>query len=143
MLDPETLERLEKAIDRVKEKSAEGVAIVVEGKNDEKALRKLGIEGPIHRVPEGDKTLLNTLEGLPDYDEAIVLTDFDRTGEKMASFCRKHMEKLGTKVLYEFRNKIRHYLRKGVKDIEGISSFLRKERSSGKKNDFRLSNDFV
>lgn len=128
MLEPEVLEELEKTLDEIKARSANGVAIVVEGKKDECALRELGIEGPVHQVPSGGKTPLNSLEELSSYEKVIILTDFDRTGEDLAVFCRRHLERLDTRVLFWLRNKLRKYVRKAVKDIEGMSRFIRTER---------------
>ncbi len=130
MLEPKVLEEFEKTFSEMKKLSEEEIPIIVEGKKDEGALRELGITGPIHQIPAGGRTPLNSLENLPEYDEAIVLTDFDRTGEELAEFCEKHLKKLGVNVLLKFRRKIRHYVRKGVKDIEGMSSFIKSERES-------------
>jgi len=74
-----------------------GTPIIVEGKKDEEALRELGMEGPIHQIPSGGRTPLNSLEDLPEYEEIIVLTDFDRTGEELADFCEENLEKLGVR----------------------------------------------
>lgn len=130
MLDPQTLEKLENNLEKIREKSDEGAGILVEGKNDEEALRELGIEGPIHQIPAKGEPLLNSIENLPEYDEVLVLTDFDRTGEKLAVFCRNQLEKLGVNVLSELRKKLKKFVRKGVKDIEGMSSFIQSERAS-------------
>lgn len=130
MLDPQTLEKLENNLEKIREKSDEGAGILVEGKNDEEALRELGIEGPIHQIPAKGETLLNSIENLPEYDEILVLTDFDRTGEKLAVFCRNQLEKLGVNVLSELNKKLKKFVRKGVKDIEGMSSFTQSERAS-------------
>ena len=128
MLDSETFEKLEMTIERIKERSSKGAAIVVEGKKDEEALRDLGISGPIHHVPSKGRSPLNSLSDLADYDEAIVLTDFDRTGEKLARFCERQLQKSGLTVFSELRNRLKNLVRKAVKDIEGISSFVRSER---------------
>lgn len=130
MLDFKTVEKLEKTLEEIRKCSAEGIPIIVEGGNDEKTLRKLGIEGPIHRIPSGKKTLLNSVEDLPDYEEAIILTDFDREGEKLAIFCKKHLEKLGTRAPFRLRNKLKNCVRKAVKDIEGIYGFIQTEKAS-------------
>lgn len=134
MLEPKVLEKFEETLEEVRRLSEEdGIPIIVEGKKDEMALRELGIKGPIHQIPTGGKTALNSLEDLPEYDKIIVLTDFDRTGEELAEFCERHLQKLGIKVLIKFRKKLRSYVRKGVKDIEGMKTFIESERSSKSK----------
>lgn len=130
MLEPEVLEELEKTLEEVKELSKEGTLIIVEGKKDERALRKLGINGEIFRIPHNGKTILNSLEDLPKEEEFLILTDFDRTGEELAKYCRKHLEKLGANVLIDLRRKLRNFIRKAVKDIEGLGKFLQSERVS-------------
>ncbi|KXA90929.1 hypothetical protein AKJ63_02095, partial [candidate division MSBL1 archaeon SCGC-AAA259D18] len=130
MLEPEVFEELEKTLEEIREWSAKGTPIIVEGKKDERSLRKMGMGGPIYEIPKRGKTLLNSLEDLPDHDEIIVLTDFDRSGEELSKFCEKHLKKLGTTVLMDLRDRLRRYVRKAVKDIEGMDSFLRLERRS-------------
>lgn len=142
MLEPEVLEELERTLEEIRERSVEGTAVIVEGKKDEKALRELGVEGPIHRIPSGGKTPLNSLEDLPKYEEVIILTDFDLPGEELADFCEKHLEKLGTTVLSNLRDELRNYVRKGVKDIEGLASFLQSERTSRTKDNPEFDQNF-
>ncbi|GEM_PF-425380 len=130
LLEPEAFEELEKTLADIRKSSASGSAIIVEGEKDEKALRELDVSGPIHQIPTEGKTSLNSLEDLKYYSEAIILTDFDRTGEELAEFCNIHLKKIGINVLSDLRNKLRNFVRKAVKDIEGIASFMRTERAS-------------
>ncbi len=134
MLEPETFEKLEDTIKKIKEKSSEKAAIIVEGKEDEKSLRELGISGPIHQIPHHGQTVLNSLEDLSDYEEAIILTDFDQTGEKLAIYCEKQLRKLSVDIDKNLREDLRAYVRKAVKDIEGISTFIKTERNEQSKN---------
>lgn len=145
LLEPEVLEELEKTIDEIKSHSERGAAIIVEGKKDERALRELGVLGPIYRIPSGGRTPLNSLLDLSEHEETIILTDFDQTGEDLAVFCRRQLERFGVKVLNHLRNKLRRYVRKAVKDIEGIVSFLQSERGArvkGNRGLYRSSQSF-
>ncbi len=130
VLDSEVFDRLEIVLEEIRQLSAQGVRIIVEGESDEKSLRELGIEGPVYHIPNEGKTSLNSLEELSDCDEVIILTDFDKTGEELADFCREHLEKLDVDVLFRYREKLKSFVRKAVKDIEGLASFVRSERSS-------------
>lgn len=134
LLDSEVWERLEVTLEEIKDLSAEGVGIIVEGKKDEESLRELGVEGPVYQIPSGGKTPLNSLEELSGCEEVIILTDFDRTGEDLADFCREHLEKLDIKVLFRYRKKLKNLVRKAVKDIEGLAKFVRSERASKSKD---------
>lgn len=130
VLDSEAFEKLEETLEEIRKVSAEGATIIVEGTKDEKSLRKLGVSGPISQVPNEGKTPLNSLEELSDCEEVVILTDFDRTGEELAKFCKRHFEKLGVTVLFKLRKRLKKFLRKSVKDIEGMSSFIESERAS-------------
>lgn len=128
ILEPETFERLEGILEEIKKRADDGATIVVEGKKDEAALRELGVYGEFERIPSGGKSLLNSIEDLSECEEVIILTDFDSTGEDLAEFSKKHLEKLGINVLFRLRNRLKSCLRKAVKDIEGMSSFIQAER---------------
>ena len=101
---------------------------MVEGADDEGALRKLNVNGRIFRASSSSKTLLNFLENLAGFKQIIILTDFDRAGDKLAKFCTKHLKRLGVRPVIEFREKLKALLRKDVKDIEGLARFLRGQR---------------
>ncbi len=128
MLDLEALEQIEELLSELKTYSAQGVPILVEGANDERTLRGLGMEGCIFRISGSSKTLLNFLEGLAGSEQIVIMTDFDRAGDKLAKFCTKHLKRLGVEPVVEFREKLKRLLRKNVKDIEGLARFLRNQR---------------
>jgi len=125
MLNLEALEQIEELLSELRECAAQGVPILVEGANDERTLRGLGMEGRIFRISGSGKTLLNFLEGLACFKQIIILTDFDRAGDKFAKFCSKHLKRLGVEPVIEFRDKLKAILHKDVKDIEGLARFLR------------------
>ncbi|MFH1821098.1 MAG: toprim domain-containing protein [Methanobacteriota archaeon] len=127
LLTDEALEQIEELLDELGEKASDGVPIIVEGTNDVKALKKLGIEGRFHKVSSGN-SLLNFVESFSDSKEIIVLTDFDRTGDKLAKFIAKHARSLGVEPITELRGKLKPLVRRSVKDIEGLAKFMRRER---------------
>jgi len=128
MLNLEALEQIEELLSELRECAAQGVPILVEGANDEKTLRELGMEGRIFRASCNRKTLLNFLEGLASFKQIIILTDFDRAGDKLAKFSTEHLKRLGVEPVVEFREKLKAILHKDVKDIEGLAKFLRGQR---------------
>lgn len=128
MLNLEALEQIEELLSELRECSAQGVPILVEGANDERTMRELGMEGRIFKVSGSSKTLLNFLEGLTDFKRIIILTDFDRAGNKLAKFCAEHLKRLGVEPAVEFRGKLKAILHRDVKDIEGLARFLRGQR---------------
>jgi len=132
LLDSEAFENLQMILEEIRDLSSEGVAIIVEGESDERSLRELDIEGPVYQVPKGGKTSLNSLEDLAGCEEVIILTDFDRTGEDLADFCKEHLEMLGVEVFSIQRKKLKNVVRKAVKDIEGLASFVHSEQVAHK-----------
>ena len=127
LLTEETLEQVEGLLDELRECSGSGVPTLVEGADDEIALRKLDVNGQIFRISSGSKTLLNFLEGLTGFKQIIILTDFDRAGDKLAKFCAEHLRRLGVEPITDTREKLRALLRKDVKDIQGLAGFLRRQ----------------
>lgn len=128
LLTKETLEQLEELLTELRENASSGTPIIVEGADDVEALRKLGVNGHIHKI-SGGNSLLNFIEGFSGSKEVIILTDFDRTGDKLAGFFTKHLRQLGVKPIIEFRDKLKSLVRKEVKDIEGLARFVQKQRT--------------
>jgi len=127
LLTKETLEQVEELLDELREYSSSGVPILVEGAYDERALRKLDVKEKIFRISSGSKTLLNFLESLAGFRQIIILTDFDRTGDKLAEFCAEHLRRLGVEPITDIRKKLKALLRKDVKDIQGLAGFMRRQ----------------
>lgn len=128
MLTEETLEEIDELFAELSKLSSEGIPIIVEGINDIKALRSLGVEGKFHKISSG-KSLLNFIEGLSGQEEAIILTDFDRAGDKLAKFCSKHLKRLGVEPVEEIRKRLKSLVRKDIKDIEGLAKLLQNRRA--------------
>lgn len=137
----ETLERIKELLDELEEYSARGVPIVVEGAGDEEALRELNMKGPIFQISSSKGTALNFLECLARYERVIVLTDFDRTGEELAKFCIKHLQRLGPRPIVDLREELRALLHKDIKEIQGLAKFLRAQttREVGRKKPGKFS----
>lgn len=131
----ETLERIGELLDELREYSAKGTPIVVEGVRDEEALRELDVKGPIFQISSSKRTALNFVECLARHRQVIVLTDFDRTGEELAKFCLKHLQRLGPKPIVDLREELRALLHKDIKEIQGLAKFLRAQttREVGRK----------
>jgi 5S rRNA maturation endonuclease (ribonuclease M5) len=128
LLTEEALEQIEELLAELGEKASEGVPIIVEGMDDVKALKSLSVEGRIHKISNG-ASLLNFVESFSGFKEIIVLTDFDRAGDELASFIARQGKSLGVKPITDFRDKLKPLVRREVKDIEGLAKFLQRERS--------------
>lgn len=133
MLTEKTSEQVEELLNELRESASAGVPILVEGMDDEWALCKLNVKGQIFRISNSSKTLLNFLESLTGFKQIIILTDFDRAGDKLAKFCAVHLKRLGVEPVIEFRQKLKALLRRDVKDIEGLAKFLRTQGAALKR----------
>jgi 5S rRNA maturation endonuclease (ribonuclease M5) len=129
LLTEETLEEIDELFAELSKLTSEGAPIIVEGAKDIKALKSLGVEGKFYKVSSG-KSLLNFIEDFSGQEEAIILTDFDRAGDKLAKFCSKHLKRLGVEPVEEIRKKLKSLVRRDVKDIEGLAKLLRNRRAA-------------
>lgn len=120
-------EKLTFWIQRLIEESENGAIIVVEGSNDERALRRIGIRGPIVKANARRAVLADRLSSLlHEAKEAIVLTDFDRSGRELAGRIARLLMKNGATPNMKYWVKINGLISNEVKDIEGLATVLEK-----------------
>ena len=99
--------------------------ILVEGKKDRSALRVLGIPGKIICMKHSGQTLFDVLDQMSER-EVVLLLDFDEYGISLAMKITQYLEEKRVKVNSVFWRKLRGLVRRDVKDIEGIPSYLEK-----------------
>lgn len=98
-------------------------AIIVEGPNDEKALRDIGITNHIYQLSK--QGIFETCVDIAKNHAAIIiLTDFDKEGKLMYGKLKTHFEKLGVKADTEFRGWLQANIH--ISHIEGISTYITK-----------------
>jgi len=121
--DLERLEKLEELILQLQNLSKEGNVIIVEGQRDRRALRELGITGPIELGTK--KSLLLFCEELArTYRNAIILTDWDRTGNRLAELMEQYLMAASVKVNTDIREKIQDLVQKRIKDVESLHTHI-------------------
>lgn len=121
--DSERLGKLEELIDELQVHSENGAVIIVEGHRDRDALRELGITGEIRLGTK--KGLLEFCEELArEYQSAIVLTDWDENGQKLAALMEVYLRDAGVSVNLDIRNKIQNLVQKRIKDIESLDTHI-------------------
>lgn len=130
------LDALEEQISALLEASHEGAAIIVEGMRDERALRSLGISGPV--IMASRRPALELAEDTArKYKEIIILTDWDLKGEEMAQKIEQHLRCTGAHVDLEIRSKLKKLVKKEIKDVESLSLYAERmrelNRNGGKK----------
>jgi len=119
-------EKILQVLECIAEESAKGTPIVVEGKNDVKALRRLGVEGKIMSAKTGGKSILDVISEVEKCTakEVIMLLDFDRRGRELTKRLKQNLEKAKTKINLAFWNKLLELVGTEVKDVEGLATYM-------------------
>lgn len=120
--DLERAERLHKVIEALCEVNKR-FPVVVEGKKDLQALRKLGLSGDIIPLHNG-KGLYDFSEELAErFSKVVLLLDWDAKGESIFLSLKEnlhgHWEEYGA-----FRELLRMICQKDIRDIESIPALL-------------------
>ena len=123
MEDLERLQKIEQIISEIQDLAIEGAVIIVEGEKDRDALGELGISGQI--LLASYPPLLNFAEDISrKTDLAIILTDWDVQGKKLAKKLSGYLQASGMKPNNLIRNKIKKLVQKEIKDVEGLSGYV-------------------
>lgn len=117
-------EKLREVIDALHEAN-ELVPVIVEGKRDVQALRRLGLSGSIITLHNG-RSLYDFCEDILErFHKVILLLDWDSKGEdlykELSLNLRGHFEKFSA-----FRELIKILCQKDIMQIEGIPKLLRR-----------------
>ena len=123
MNDAERLEKLEELILELQHMSDKGALIIVEGKRDRKALRALGITGTI-MLGTKKSILVFCEEVAREYNNVIVLTDWDENGDKLATLMEGYLRSTSTAVNMDIRKNIKNLVKKRIKDIESLDTHI-------------------
>ncbi|MEA1869122.1 MAG: toprim domain-containing protein [Euryarchaeota archaeon] len=118
-------ELIERVLQDLKEMSERGAVIVVEGKNDESALRGLGIYGAIES-PYGQSLLHFTDSLASNYDSVIVLTDWDRRGNQLSAQIVNYLQSRGVVIDTALRTRLKKLVQKDIKDVQGLNRHILK-----------------
>lgn len=107
---------LQDYINKINEKR---LLVIVEGKNDEKALKEIGIK----RVYAINRKAIYKVVDEINEKEVVILTDLDPEGKKLYSILRNQLQTKGVKI----NNKLRGFLFKTeLRQIEGINHYFEK-----------------
>jgi 5S rRNA maturation endonuclease (ribonuclease M5) len=119
------LEILTRIFEKLSKKTEPNILIIIEGKKDLHALRRLGITADAICIRSRGKVLVDCLDEL-DAKEVIMLVDFDDYGVTLAKKITQYLEGRGVKVNNIFWKEIQAIVKRDVKDIEGLPSYLEK-----------------
>ena len=123
MDDLERLEKLEELILELQQMSDKGALIIVEGQRDRKALRALGIAGTI-MLGTKKSILVFCEEVAREYNNVIILTDWDEKGDKLAALMEGYLRSTSTAVNMDIRRNIKNLVQKRIKDIESLDTHI-------------------
>ncbi|MEM3703990.1 MAG: toprim domain-containing protein [Candidatus Bathyarchaeia archaeon] len=119
-------EQIQQVLGRLIEENMSGKPIIVEGRKDVEALRKLGVEGKIFSAKTGGKSFLDIISEIEEENasEVILMLDFDRRGRELTENLKSHFEKTGVAVNLSFWLKLYSLVGREVKDVEGLAKYM-------------------
>ena len=121
------IEALEELISALLEASQRGAAIIVEGRRDKVALQSLGASGPV--IMASSKSILDMAEdAASQYQEIVVLTDWDEKGEEMALLIEQHLRCTQSLANMEIRSRLKRLVKKEIKDVESLGFYVERMR---------------
>jgi len=122
------LERIEELLLELSEYSKKGAVIIVEGKRDILSMKRLGIDGNFELATR--HSLFNFSEKIAKLGcEVIILTDWDRRGDILATKLSEYFGTFGIKPELQIRNKLKLITQKEIKDVESLYTYVSKLRS--------------
>ena len=131
------LEKIQNLLERLEQKSAKGIPIVVEGKNDVDALRRLGITGNLVLAKSSGKSFFDVQDEIEQTSkrEIILLFDFDRRGKEWTNRLAKCLEEMKITPNLVYWKMLMGLVGRDVNDIEGLATFVEnfKDRVSCRK----------
>lgn len=119
------MEETERILDELRSQSESGIPVIVEGRRDEEALRRLGLRGKIYCLKARGESRHDFLERLDGARDAIVLTDFDREGKKLETWLYKELLQMGIRSNLRLWGKIKSLARTEVRSVEELPRFVR------------------
>ena len=113
-------------LDELSVESRNGAIIIVEGRKDVAALRKLGIVGEIVPAKSSGKSFIEIVSEVEEIENRniILLMDFNRRGTEWTKRLVKHLERKRVKVNDRFWRELRNLVGRSVKDVEGLATYM-------------------
>lgn len=122
------MEQLEKLFQEL-EDLADRSPVIVEGARDVAALKKMGIKKNVMPLNKG-VSVFSFCENLSRTEkEAVILTDWDRRGGRLARMLKDGLEANGVRANDRIRTQIVILSKKEVKDIESMPTFIERLRA--------------
>jgi 5S rRNA maturation endonuclease (ribonuclease M5) len=99
------------------------IPIIVEGKNDEATLRKIGLEGKIFRLNTG-QSILNFCEDIAEnHNEIIILTDWDKKGIQLFEKLKQNFKPTKVNAIDIYWRNFRRLCSKEISEVEELVKY--------------------
>ncbi len=131
----EILDEIANIVYRIRREAERGAILVVEGKRDEEALRRLGINGEVIRYSEVGRRCFMDLMEKGGGEKLIVLTDFDEGGEEMLRLIERDTTNNGVKADTRMRKRLFEAARTYASSVEGLGKIAEEVK---RRNTLRL-----
>jgi 5S rRNA maturation endonuclease (ribonuclease M5) len=122
--DLERATRLREVLETLYEANKK-VPVIVEGRKDADALRRLGLMGEIITLHSGNNLYEFCEDIMERFQNVIILMDWDTKGEGLNKTLHQHLKGLWEE-FSAFREILKILCQKDIKDIEGIPKLLKK-----------------
>jgi 5S rRNA maturation endonuclease (ribonuclease M5) len=116
-------EDLQRVLEDLAEKNR-GAPIIVEGEYDKRSLRSLGVTGDIRMVNQGSTVFALCESIAAGHREAIILTDWDVRGGRLARQLRDGLSANGVRYNEDLRARLTRLCRKDITDVESLHTFV-------------------
>lgn len=122
-VDLERAERIREVLEALNEVNKKA-PVIVEGKRDSEALRRLGLAGQIITLHRGNNLYEFCEEIVEKFERVVLLLDWDERGESLYRFLGSHLAGHWEE-FSGFREILKILCQKDIKDIEGIPRLLK------------------
>lgn len=124
-------EKTQQILEDLRDESANGTPIIVEGKKDVETLNALGVGGKFVTLKTGGKSFIDVVSALEKskVSEVVLLLDFDRRGKQGTNRLRHNLEHVGIRVNLMFWRGLLRFVGKDVQCVEGLETYLKNLRA--------------
>lgn len=123
MKDDERLELIQEVLEKLSLMATDHI-ILVEGPNDVRALNSIGIHGDMFRIQSDGGPIKAAEYVASSGKDAIVLTDWDIKGGRIAAEVSAQLSALGVRHDMTVRKELATLSKRYVKDVESLDSMM-------------------
>ena len=128
------LEETERTLNKLLSRSQNGYPVIVEGRKDEEALRRLKVPGKILLLKATGSGFYDFVAGLAINREVTILTDFDKEGIRLASKLTEELSHMKVKVDLGIWKRFKALCRPEISTVEELASHIEGLRVKSKGN---------